>query len=77
HLHETEFTIGENVMTEEGIAGVYNRLAHDGIRNQLLVKETAEAFEKGENCLLLTNRVDHVKSLAAALRERDIPTFVL
>ncbi|WBT08708.1 DEAD/DEAH box helicase family protein [Corynebacterium sp. SCR221107] len=77
HIHETEFTIGENVMTEEGIAGVYNRLAHDGIRNQLLVKVTAEAFEKGENCLLLTNRVDHVKSLAAALRERDIPTFVL
>ncbi|MCQ9371571.1 DEAD/DEAH box helicase [Corynebacterium sp. 35RC1] len=76
-VHPTEFTINDNVMSEEGITGVYTRLALDESRNELLAKVTAEAYANGENCLVLTNRVDHLKSMAQALRSRGITTFVL
>ncbi|NDY71467.1 helicase [Desulfobacter hydrogenophilus] len=45
-------------------------LASDEIRNQLIMDDVLECYEKGRKSLILTGRVGHVAELAAKLRER-------
>nr|WP_319495302.1 DEAD/DEAH box helicase family protein [uncultured Desulfobacter sp.] len=45
-------------------------LVSDEIRNQLIIDDVVESYEKGRKSLILTGRVGHVATLAAKLKER-------
>jgi superfamily II DNA or RNA helicase len=45
-------------------------LVSDEIRNQLIIDDVVECYEKGRKSLILTGRVSHVADLAAKLKKR-------
>ena len=49
---------------------IKNGLVTDEIRNQLIIDDVVECYEKGRKSLILTGRVSHVATLAAKLKER-------
>lgn len=71
HLHTTGFRYtGElDPSAPGGIAAVHRDLAADPARNRQIVDDVATALERGRHCLVLTQRTDHLKTLAHALAE--------
>jgi len=49
---------------------IKNGLVTDEIRNQIIIDDVVECYEKGRKSLILTGRVGHVATLAAKLKER-------
>ena len=54
-------------------AAMCTELCADEARNSLLLADAAAAVAEGRSPVVLTDRRDHVASLAAALRERGVP----
>ncbi len=52
------------------IQALYAEIVKNEIRNQLIVDDLAECHKKGKNCIVLTERVEHVKILAEMLRQK-------
>ena len=57
---------GKQLTLQEIKAG----LVSDDIRNQLIIDDVVECFEKGRKSLILTGRVDHVAKIAEKLEDR-------
>jgi len=49
---------------------IKNCLVSDEIRNQLIIDDVVECYEKGRKSLILTGRVGHVAELAKKLKDR-------
>jgi len=58
-----------------GIQEVYKRLVEDGARNDTIVEDVRQAIAEGRRPLVLTERTDHVESLAA--RFKDVAEHVI
>ncbi|ACN13503.1 putative DNA helicase (D10 protein) [Desulforapulum autotrophicum HRM2] len=67
----TSFRIGSNKDdSEPTIQEIKSHLISDEIRNQLIVDDVVECYQKGRNILILTGRVAHVDDLGEMLRQR-------
>ncbi|HEY5880189.1 MAG TPA: DEAD/DEAH box helicase [Nakamurella sp.] len=77
-VHETSFTTEEPGIDGPSIQAIYSELAVDETRNALIVDEIVRAAEAGRTCLVLTNRIDHLGNLVAAVEPRcDVPVLSL
>lgn len=69
----TSFRIHSLAKKEEKewtIQELYAEIVNNEIRNQLIVDDVSECHQKGKNCIVLTERVEHVKILAEMLRPK-------
>ncbi len=62
--------MAEKEEKEWTIQELYAEIVKNEIRNQLIVDDVAECHQKGKNCIVLTERVEHVKILAEMLRKK-------
>jgi superfamily II DNA or RNA helicase len=62
---------------EAGIQQVFTHLANDRSRTQAIVDLVAGAFDEGRKVLVLTERTDHLESIAAGLAGRVPQLFTL
>jgi superfamily II DNA or RNA helicase len=76
-IHPTGFTTDEPGTDGASIQAIYGQLATDPARNELIVEHLADAHTRRRHSLVLTNRVDHVEKLAAALRQRGLTPLTL
>jgi superfamily II DNA or RNA helicase len=79
HVHETEFRYaGETEPSAPGgMAAVYNEMVTDQARTNQVIADVVAAATAGRHCLVLTNRVAHVETLAAALAAESLDPVVL
>ncbi len=56
---------------------VYDRLASDEVRNQLIADDVIRCFEKGRTCLVLSGRRRHVAQLTKRLEKKTQNVFCL
>ena len=79
HVHATDYRyLGDaNPSEPGGISTIYEDLAADVGRNQQIVADVVAAHARGRHCLVLTQWVDHLITLDALLRERDLDPVVL
>lgn len=66
-VHQTTFTTTETGADGPSIQAIYTELATDELRNALIVNSVLGAVREGRRCLVLTNRLDHLDVLVAAL----------
>lgn len=52
-----------------GIQDIYNALAQDECRNEMIFDDVLKALAEGRSPIILTERVDHVEKLAGMLRK--------
>jgi hypothetical protein len=72
----TSFRIGSDKDdSEPTIQEIKSHLISDEIRNQLIVDDVVECYQKGRNSLILTGRVAHVDDLGETLKKR-IPNVI-
>lgn len=72
----TSFRIGSDEDdSEPTIQEIKSHLISDEIRNQLIVDDVVECYQKGRNSLILTGRVAHVDDLGETLKKR-IPNVI-
>lgn len=62
----TDFSLPDGP-NDLSIQAIYRAIAYDGRRNELIVKDLLRELEAGRCPLLLTERTDHLKSLAEKL----------
>ncbi len=62
--------MAEKEEKEWTIQELYAEIVKNEIRNQLIVDDVVECHQKNKNCIVLTERVEHVKILAEMLREK-------
>ena len=60
-----------------GIAAYYSQIAEDEMRNHLIVDDVLSCLNEGRNCLVLSERVAHVQTLANLIKETFTEVFVL
>jgi superfamily II DNA or RNA helicase len=79
HLHTTGFRYTGDLdpSAPGGIAAVHRDLAADSARTDQIVKDVTAALRHGRHCLVLTQRTDHLETLAQALAERGHDPVVL
>ena len=70
---KTEFHKEADELT---IQEIYSALIADDIRNQHIIDDVVQCYNKGRNCLVLTGRVAHVHTLRETL-ERVIPEVIV
>ena len=69
-LRETSFRLGTTDGAERvSVPRIHARLALDGDRNALIVKDVSTAFAAGRSILVLTERRDHVEILRHAFEQ--------
>jgi superfamily II DNA or RNA helicase len=76
-VHDTAFETDEPGIDGPSIQAIYDEIASDASRNRQICRDVARAHEAGRNCLVLSNRVDHVKRLVENLRAASVPALVL
>lgn len=54
-----------------------DELASNELRNKVIANDIHNAHREGRTCLALTNRIEHVETLAALLRPLNVRVFVL
>lgn len=64
----TEFSPG-NEGEFCGIAEYYKKIAEDDLRNHLIATDVLSCVNEGRNCLVLSERVAHVQTLAKLIRK--------
>ena len=62
---------------EAGIQAVFQYLAQDADRTEAIAAEAHAAFREGRKLLVLTERMDHLDAILAALVARSLAPFVL
>ncbi len=77
-LRDTDFRLPVSIGGETTpIAGVYGALGSDAARNKLIVDDVKRAIAGGRNPLVLTERRNHIETLASQLREAVDNVIVL
>ncbi len=77
-VHETAFTTEETGEDGPSIQAIYTELVADEGRNALIVSHVLEAVDEERCCLILTNRLEHLDALGAAIRARTaIPVLTM
>jgi len=76
-VHDTEFTTEESGADGPSIQAMYGELASNELRNKVIANDIHNAHREGRTCLALTNRIEHVETLAALLRPLNVRVFVL
>ncbi len=66
----TAFRIHSFSEKEWTIQELYAEIIKNEIRNQLIVDDVVECHQKGKNCIVLSERVEHVKILSEMLRQK-------
>ena len=79
HVHETKFRYAGTKEPSEpgGMAAVYNEMVADQARTDQVIADVVAAATAGRHCLVLTNRVAHVETLAATLAAQSLDPVVL
>ena len=60
-----------------GITTYYSQIAEDEIRNHLIADDVLACVNEGRNCLVLSERVAHVQTLASLIQKSFPDIFVL
>src|SRR5699024_7375390 len=77
-VHESRFTTGEPGGDGTSIQEIYNELAVDEPRNNLIAAEVCAAAAKGRNVRVLTNRLAQLQELLDRISESvDVPVLAL
>ena len=76
-VHPTMFTTTEPGTDGASIQAIYGELATDTDRNNLILDDITDAHTRGRNSIVLTNRVDHIETLAAGLHDRGLQPLTL
>ncbi len=63
-------SLTEKEEKEWTIQELYAEIVKNEIRNQLIADDVIECHKKGKNCIVLTERVEHVKILAEMLAQK-------
>lgn len=76
HVMVPRFTGASFVLHQEdksqSISHYYSQITHDDLRNHMIVDDVLACVKEGRNCLLLSERKEHVHALAALL-EQQVP----
>ena len=59
------------------IVQYYDQLLRDDLRNDLIVRDVLECLKDGRNCLILSERTEHVRKLTALLRGQGQAVYML
>jgi superfamily II DNA or RNA helicase len=62
--------LAEKEEKEWTIQELYAEIVKNEIRNQLIVDDVVKCHQKGKNCIVLTERVEHVKILSEMLAQK-------
>jgi superfamily II DNA or RNA helicase len=76
-VHDTAFETDEPGTDGPSIQAIYDEIASDANRSRQICRDVARAHQVGRNCLVLSNRVDHVEQLVERLRAAGVPALVL
>lgn len=76
-VHESTFQTTEDGANGPSIQAIYSELASDTVRNHRIAADIQTAYKTGRNCLVLSNRVEHVERLAEILRTDAVTVFML
>lgn len=68
-VHHTSFTTEEPGAGGHFMPDLYAELVANRARNELLIAEISRAARTGAHALVLTNRIDHLQTLATGIRE--------
>jgi superfamily II DNA or RNA helicase len=63
--------------TPAAIQDIFHRLCVDKNRNGLIIKDIAAAYAEGRECLVLSERLEHLDILHEALKEKVLHLFML
>jgi superfamily II DNA or RNA helicase len=79
HVHETDFRCAGTTEPSApgGMAAVYGEMVADQARTDQVIADVVAAATEGRHCLVLTNRVTHVETLAKALAAERLDPVVL
>ena len=55
----------------------YDQMLRDDLRNDLIVQDVLECLKDGRNCLILSERTEHVRKLTALLRGQGQAVYML
>ena len=72
----TRFQIDENDRTP-AIGQYYNQIMRDDLRNDLIIEDVLECLKAGRNCLILSERTEHVRRLTESLRAQGKTVYTL
>ncbi|MEV1084027.1 DEAD/DEAH box helicase family protein [Streptomyces sp. NPDC050211] len=76
-VHPTTFTTDEPGNDGASFQAIYTELAHHADRNAQIAADIADATARGRCSLALTNRVEHLHQLAAALKPHGVEPLLL
>ncbi|MFJ8313390.1 MULTISPECIES: histone-like nucleoid-structuring protein Lsr2 [unclassified Streptomyces] len=76
-VHPTAFTTDEPGTDGASFQAIYTELAHHTDRNTQIAADIADAAARGRCSLALTNRVEHLQQLAAALKPHGVEPLML
>ena len=68
-------SLAEKEEKEWTIQELYAEIVKNEIRNQLIIDDVVECYQKGKNCIVLTERVEHVKILNEMLAPKITDTI--
>ena len=72
----TRFAIDEDSRAP-AIVQYYEQIMQDDLRNDLIVQDVLESVQEGRNCLILSERTDHVRKLTELLRGQGQAVYML
>lgn len=76
-IHPTAFSTAEDGSDGASMQAIYTELARDAGRNALIAADIADAARRRRCSLTLTNRVEHLHQLEAALKPHGITPLLL
>lgn len=59
------------------IGQYYDQMLRDDLRNDLIVQDVVKCLKEGRNCLILSERTDHVRKLTELLRRQGKTVYML
>jgi len=72
----TRFQLDENSKVP-AISQYYDQIAQDDLRNSLILDDILECVKQGRNCLILSERTEHVRKLTALLQGQGMQVYML
>jgi superfamily II DNA or RNA helicase len=75
-LPRSSFTLID-LPTDAGIQDVFQHLANDQVRTEVIAAEVRDAVKQGRKVLVLTERTEHLDAIKAALDGLELAPFVL
>lgn len=72
----TRFRIDADSRTP-AIGQYYDQMLRDDLRNDLIVQDVLECLKESRNCLILSERIEHVRKLTELLRAQGKTVYML